>query len=351
MKVRTLSDKTKLSILNKFLYIWIGLAMIAGVLLGKFVPGITEWFDKVRFDTVSVPIAIGLLWMMYPVLAKVKYEKLGEVTKDWKVFSYSMFLNWAIGPFLMFGLAKLFLADYPEYQIGLILVGIARCIAMVLIWNLLAGGDNEKAAILVALNSILQIFLYSVYAYFLIGASLEISMWDVAKNVLIYLGIPLVAGFLTRFSLIRIKGKEWYEEKLLPKLSPTAMIGLLFTIIVMFAMQGETIIQNPIDILIISVPLLLYFILMFAFSYISSWLLKFKYADTVTISFTAASNNFELAIAVAVGIFGIDSMQALATTVGPLIEVPVLLALVYVARWSRKKMFKLETLTSNEQKH
>jgi len=343
-----MSDNAKLSVLNKFLYIWIGLAMVLGVLLGKFIPGITEWFDKFRFDTVSIPIAIGLLWMMYPVLAKVKYEKLREVTKDWKVFSYSMFLNWAIGPFVMFGLAKLFLSNYPEYQIGLILVGIARCIAMVLIWNLLSGGDNEKAAILVAVNSILQIFLYSVYAYFLIGTSLDISMWDVAKNVLIYLGIPLVAGFLTRFSLIKIKGKDWYEEKLMPKLSPTAMIGLLFTIIVMFAMQGETIIQNPVDILRISVPLLFYFILMFGFSFISSWLLKFKYADTVTISFTAASNNFELAIAVAVGIFGIASKQALATTVGPLIEVPVLLALVYVARWARKKMFKLETVASSE---
>ncbi|MHA1400686.1 MAG: ACR3 family arsenite efflux transporter [Candidatus Heimdallarchaeaceae archaeon] len=334
-----MEQQKKLSLLDKYLPIWIGLTMVLGVLLGYFFPNLAVWLDSVRIDTVSVPIAIGLLWMMYPVLAKVQYEKLSKVTRDWKTFSYSIFLNWAIGPFLMFGLAKLFLRNYPEYQIGLILVGIARCIAMVLIWNLLAGGNNEKAAILVALNSIMQIFLYTLYAYMLIGTGLEISMWNIAKSVLIYLGIPLLAGFLTRISLRKTKGAKWYEEKFIPKLSPTAMIGLLFTIIIMFAMQGETIIANPLDILIIAIPLTFYFAIMFIFSFGSSWLLKFRYQESVTIAFTAASNNFELAIAVAVGLFGISSKQALATTVGPLIEVPVLLALVYFAKWTRKKLF------------
>ncbi len=237
-------ESKKLSILDKYLPIWIGLTMVIGVLIGNFAPQIAIWIDSVRLGSVSIPIAAGLLWMMYPVLAKVKYEKMRAVTKDWKVFLYSLILNWAVGPFLMFGLAKLFLANYPEYQIGLILVGIARCIAMVLIWNMLAGGNNEKAAILVAINSILQIFLYSVYAYFLIESSIDITMWSVAKNVLVYLGIPLAAGILTRFLFVKLKGMEWYEKKFMPKLSPTAMVGLLFTIIVMFAMQGENIIEN-----------------------------------------------------------------------------------------------------------
>jgi ACR3 family arsenite transporter len=248
----------------------------------------------------------------------------------------------------MLGLTKLFLRNYPEYQVGLILVGIAPCIAMVLIWNLLAGGDNEKAAILVAINSLLQIFLYSLYAYFLISSSIEISMWDVAKNVLFYLRIPLVAGFLTRLILTRVKGYEWYDQKFIKKLGPTALIGLLFTIVVMFSMQGEKIIEQPLDILLISVPLLIFFVLMFTISFITSWLLKFKYKDTVTIAFTSASNNFELAIAVAVGVFGISSMQALATTVGPLIEVPILLALVYLAKWLQKKMFKEDVILSEK---
>jgi len=335
-------ESEKLSILDKYLPIWIGLTMVSGVLIGNFAPQIAVWIDSVRLGSVSIPIAVGLLWMMYPVLAKVKYEKMKSVTRDWKVFLYSLILNWAVGPFLMFGLAKLFLANYPEYQIGLILVGIARCIAMVLIWNMLAGGNNEKAAILVAINSILQIFLYSVYAYFLIESSIAITMWTVAKNVLVYLGIPLAAGILTRFLLVKLKGMEWYEKKFMPKLSPTAMVGLLFTIIVMFAMQGKTIIQNPLDILIISIPLTLYFLIMFLVSFFSSKLLKFSYEDSVTISFTASSNNFELAIAVAIGIFSIASKQALATTVGPLIEVPILLGLVYFARWMKKKLFKKE---------
>ncbi|MHA1408180.1 MAG: ACR3 family arsenite efflux transporter, partial [Candidatus Heimdallarchaeaceae archaeon] len=234
-----------MSILDKYLPLWIGITMAFGVLLGYFAPGFATWLDKVRLGTVSLPIAVGLLWMMYPVLAKVQYEKLREVTKDWKTFGYSLLLNWAIGPFLMFGLAKLFLPNHPEYQVGIIIVGIARCIAMVLIWNLLAGGDNEKAAVLVALNSIFQIFAYSLYAYLLVGPTMDVSMWEVAKNVLIYLGIPLAAGFLTRVTLIKMKGKEWYETKFIKRLAPTAIIGLLFTIVVMFSMQGEVIINNP----------------------------------------------------------------------------------------------------------
>jgi len=270
-------ESKKLSILDKYLPIWIGLTMVIGVLIGNFAPQIAIWIDSVRLGSVSIPIAVGLLWMMYPVLAKVNYEKMRSVTKDWKVFLYSLILNWAVGPFLMFGLAKLFLANYPEYQIGLILVGIARCIAMVLIWNMLAGGNNEKAAILVAINSILQIFLYSVYAYFLIESSIDITMWVVAKNVLVYLGIPLAAGILTRFLFVKLKGMEWYEKKFMPKLSPTTMVGLLFTIIVMFAMQGENIIKNPLDILIISIPLTIYFLIMFLVSFFSSKLMKFSY--------------------------------------------------------------------------
>lgn len=333
----------KLSLLDKLLPVWILSTMALGVLLGKLVPGIANILDTFRIDTVSFPIAIGLLWMMYPVLAKVQYEKLAQVTKDWKVFIYSLFLNWAVGPFIMYGLAKLFLPNHQGYMEGIILVGLARCIAMVLIWNLLAGGDNEKAAILVALNSVLQILLYSVYAYFLIGVGAEsISMWRIAKSVLIFLGIPVAAGFITRVSLRKWKGSEWYETKFVPKLSPTAIIGLLFTIVVMFAMKGELIIDKPLDILLIAVPLTLYFVIMFVFSFLTSWLFRFRYEDTVTISFTAASNNFELAIAVAIGVFGIDSDQALATVVGPLIEVPVLLSLVYLSKWLRNILFKKE---------
>ncbi len=340
-----MSEKVKLSLLDKYLPVWIGLSMGFGIFLGYFAPNFSVWLDQIRIDTVSLPIALGLLWMMYPVLAKVKYEKLGEVTKDWKVFSFTLFINWVIAPFFMFGLAKLLLHNYPEYQIGLILVGIAPCIAMVLIWNLLAGGDNEKAAILVAINSIFQIFFYSIYAYFLISSSINITMWDVAKNVLFYLGIPLAAGFLTRIILTRVKGYEWYDQKFIKKLGPTALLGLLFTIVIMFAMQGEKIIAQPLDILLIAIPLTLFFIVMFALSFISSWLLKFKYKDTITIAFTGSSNNFELAIAVAVSVFGISSKQALATTVGPLVEVPILLGLVYLAKWLKNKMFKDEVIS------
>lgn len=324
--------------------------MALGVGLGYIFPEIASVFDILRIDTVSLPIAIGLLWMMYPVLTKVRYEELARVTKAWKMFGVSIILNWLIGPVIMFALAWLFLADLPEYREGLIITGLARCIAMVLIWNLLAGGDNEYCAVLVALNSIFQMLFYSVLAYFYITIAsswiagseatvVRVSMWDIAKSVLIFLGIPLVAGVITRFTVIYQKGRQWFEEVFAPRLSPTAMIGLLFTIFVMFSLKGEYIVTLPMDVLRIAAPLLFYFIIMFSVSYLISWTLKFVYPQTATLSFTAASNNFELAIAVAVGTFGINSGQALATVVGPLIEVPVLIGLVSVSLWARQFLF------------
>ena len=325
--------------------------MAMGVWLGYLFPEIASVFDILRIDTVSLPIAIGLLWMMYPVLTKVKYEELSKVASAWKMFGVSIILNWVIGPVIMFGLAWLFLSDLPEYREGLIITGLARCIAMVLIWNLLAEGDNEYCAVLVALNSIFQMLFFSVMAYFYISVAsswiaggdatvVRVSMWDIARSVLIFLGIPLVAGIITRFTLIHRKGRQWFEESFAPRLSPTAMVGLLFTIFVMFSMKGEYIVSLPMDVLRIAIPLLAYFLLMFSVSFLLSWALKFAYPQTATISFTAASNNFELAIAVAVGTFGINSGQALATVVGPLIEVPVLIGLVYVSLWARKLLFK-----------
>ena len=339
-----------LSIIDRFIPVWIFLTMALGIGVGYLFPGIAAVFDVLRIDTVSLPIAIGLLWMMYPVLTKVKYEELSKIASAWKMFGVSIILNWLIGPIIMFGLAWLFLADLPEYREGLIITGLARCIAMVLIWNLLAGGDNENCAVLVALNSIFQMLFYSVLAYFYMtiasswvsGESatvVHVSIWDIAKSVLIFLGIPLAAGIITRFTVIHRKGRQWFEEVFAPRLSPTAMIGLLFTIFVMFSMKGEYIVSLPMDVLRIAVPLLAYFLLMFGVSYLLSWLLRFVYPQTATISFTAASNNFELAIAVAVGTFGINSGQALATVVGPLIEVPVLIGLVYVSLWAKKFLF------------
>jgi ACR3 family arsenite transporter len=342
----------QLSLLDRFLPLWIFGAMAVGVGLGYVFPGIATGFDALRIDTVSLPIAIGLLWMMYPVLAKVKYEELGKVATAWKMFSISAVLNWVIGPAIMFVLAWVFLPDLPEYRTGLIIVGLARCIAMVLIWNMLAEGDAEYCAVLVALNSVFQIIMYSPLAYFYLRvvpgwfgadtAAVGVTMWDIAKSVLIFLGIPLAAGIITRFSLIRRRGLEWYENEFMPRLGPTAIIGLLFTIIVMFSMKGEVIVTLPLDVLRIAIPLVVYFGVMFAVSWVASWLFGFPYADTATQSFTAASNNFELAIAVAVGAFGIASGQALATVVGPLIEVPVLIGLVYVALWARRFFFKAD---------
>ncbi len=339
----------QLSLLDRFLPLWIFLAMALGVILGALWPGVKDLFNALRIDTVSLPIAIGLLWMMYPVLAKVKYEELGKITQVREQFTVSLILNWVLGPAIMFGLAWLFLSNEPGYRTGLIITGLARCIAMVLIWNLLAKGDDEYCAVLVALNSVFQIIMYSPLAYFYLavvpgwfgaeGTVVDISMGDIAKSVLIFLGIPLAAGIITRFVGIRRKGKEWYESEFIPKLGPTAMVGLLFTIVVMFSMQGDKILAQPLDVLRVAIPLLFYFLIMFAVSFgISIWR-KFPYELATTQSFTAASNNFELAIAVAVGTFGIASQEALATVIGPLIEVPVLIGLVYVALWIRRKVY------------
>jgi ACR3 family arsenite transporter len=332
----------EMSMLDKFLPVFIIVAMIIGLFMNRLVPNIQDIFNQVQIDTVSLPIAIGLLWMMYPVLAKVQYEKIPQGLQEYKLFGTSLVQNWVIGPIFMTLLAWLFLAGYPGYREGIILVGLARCIAMVLIWNMLAGGDAEKCAILVALNSVFQIFFYAIYAWIFIGIT-TIDILDIARSVFIFLGIPLIAGFLTREILRRRKGNNWYTNVFIPKLGPTAIIGLLFTVIAMFSMQGEKILGQPLDILLIAVPLFIYFIGMFLISFLLSFFLKFSYPETVTLSFTAASNNFELAIAVAIATFGINSDQALATVVGPLIEVPVLLLLVYVALWLKQLVFKSDT--------
>lgn len=348
----------KLSVLDRFLPLWIFAAMVLGIGLGKLFPALGPALDSVKLDTVSLPIAIGLLWMMYPVLAKVKYGKMPEVAANWKMSGTSLFLNWIVGPALMFALAWLLLPDHPEYRTGLILVGLARCIAMVLIWNMLACGDSEYAAVLVAINSVFQIVMYTVLGYFYLtivpqwlggqAVMLNVSMGGIAKSVLIFLGIPLAAGFLTRLILTRVKGEKWYETKFVPRLSPTAIIGLLFTIIMMFSLKGEVIFNQPLDVLRIALPLLLYFIIMFTLSFGISYLLKFPYADTATISFTATGNNFELAIAVAIGVFGLASGQALATVVGPLIEVPALISLVYMSLWLGRRLYPNDPLWKND---
>lgn len=348
----------RLSVLDRFLPLWIFAAMALGIALGSVFPELGPALDSVKLDTVSLPIAIGLLWMMYPVLAKVKYSKMPQMAANWKMSGTSLFLNWIVGPALMFALAWLLLPDHPEYRTGLILVGLARCIAMVLIWNMLACGDNEYAAVLVAINSVFQIVMYTVLGYFYLtvvpgwlGGStvaLDVSMWEIAKSVLIFLGIPLAAGFLTRLILVRQKGEEWYETKFVPRLSPTAIVGLLFTIVMMFSLKGEVILERPLDVLRIALPLLLYFLIMFSIAFVVSYLLKFPYADTATISFTAAGNNFELAIAVAIGVFGLASGQALATVVGPLIEVPALISLVYLSLWLGRRLYPNDPLWQTE---
>jgi arsenite transporter len=340
----------QLSLLDRFLPLWIFAAMALGVILGAVAPGIKDVFNALSIGTVSFPIAVGLLWMMYPVLAKVKYEELGKVAQAWEQFGVSLTLNWIIGPIIMFVLAWTFLSDLPHFRTGLIIVGLARCIAMVLIWNMLAGGDSEYCAVLVALNSIFQIVMYSPLAYlFLVvvpgwfgaaGTAVNIGMADIAKSVLIFLGIPLAAGILTRFYFLRTRGEPWYETRLMPRLGPTALIGLLFTIVVMFSMQGDKILAAPFDVLRVAMPLLAYFIIMFFASFAISLWRKFPYDLAATQSFTAASNNFELAIAVAIGTFGIASQEALAAVIGPLIEVPVLISLVYVALWIKQAWFR-----------
>jgi ACR3 family arsenite transporter len=339
----------RLSTLDRFLPLWIAVAMAAGLGLGAVIPGLDDALDALRVGTVSLPIAIGLLLMMYPVLAKVRYEELGRVTGQRGLIVASVALNWVVGPLLMFALAWLFLADHPEYRTGLIIVGLARCIAMVLIWSDLAKADNEATALLVAINSLFQIVAFSLLGWLyltglpgLLGLDtqgLDVSLWEVARTVLIFLGIPLLAGYLTRRIGLRARGEAWYRERFLPRIGPIALYGLLATIVMLFALQGDAITNQPLDVVLIAVPLLVYFLVMFFASFWSGRVLGLGYPQTATLAFTAASNNFELAIAVCVGVFGAASGQALAGVVGPLIEVPVLVVLVYVGLWLGRRWF------------